>query len=122
MSRIAPNFGRVAYDEHVSAVADEPTEAPENVQGLRRDATMLIVVSTAIAFVFPALGAGGAIAGVLWLMATKPATVATSNMASDIRAGDRGGGCFWYVATLAIGAVAFVLGLFILGAFAMAGR
>lgn len=118
MSRIAPNFGRTAYEP----AADDEQNVPENVAGLRRGATGLIVVSTLIAFVAPPLGAGGVIAGLLWLLATKPATVATNNMASDIRSGDRAGGCFWYVATCAVGVVAFVLGLAVIAAFAMAGR
>lgn len=121
MSRIAPNFGRTVYTEPVTD-DDEPVTVPENVQGVRFDATMLIVVSTGIGFWFAPLGAGGVIAGLLWLLATKPATVTTGNMASDIRAGDRAGGCFWYVATCIVGAVAFVLGLAVIAAFAMAGR
>ena len=121
MSKVAPNFGRHVYTGPVT-VADDEKIAPENVQGLRRDATMLIVVSTAIAFVFPPLGAGGVIAGMLWLLVTKPATVTTNRMASDIRTGDRAGGCFWYVATCIVGAVSFVLGLAVIAAFAMAGR
>ena len=120
MSRIASNFGRTVYSAPASA--DDEQSVHENVQGLRRDATTLIVVSTLIAFVAPPLGAGGVLAGLLWLLATKPATVTTNNMASDIRAGDRAGGCFWYVATLLVGAVAFVAGLAVIGAFAMAGR
>ena len=119
MSRISPNFGRTVYEP---ITVDDEKIVPENVQGLRRDATMLIVVSTLIAFVAPPLGAGGVIAGLLWLLASKPATVATNNMASDIRAGDRAGGCFWYMATCIIGVVAFGLGLAVLGAFAMGGR
>lgn len=118
MSRIAPNFGRNVYEP----VADDEQNVPENVAGLRRDATMLIVVSTAIALVALPLGAGGVIWGLLWLLASAPATVTNSNMVDSKRAGDRGGGCVWYAATVVIGLVAFVLGLFVLGAFAMAGR
>ena len=121
MSRIAPNFGRTV-DNAPAAADDDAQNVPENVAGLRRDATVLIVVSTLIAFVAPPLGAGGVIAGLLWLLASAPATVTTNNMAADIRAGDRAGGCFWYVATLLIGVVVFGLGLAVLGAFAMAGR
>lgn len=119
MSRIAPNFGRTVYTEPVTD--DDAQNVPENVAGLRRGATGLIVVSTLIAFVAPPLGAGGIIWGLLWLLASAPATVTTNNTESSKRAGDRAGGCGWYVATLLVGAVAFVAGLFILGALAMAG-
>ena len=121
MSQVSPNFGRNVYTEPVTVADDEQT-VPENVKQMKFDATMLVVVSTAIAFVFPPLGAGGVIAGMLWLLVTKPATVTTNRMASDIRTGDRAGGCFWYVATCIVGAVSFVLGLAVIAAFAMAGR
>jgi len=119
MSRIAPNFGRTVYTEPVTD--DDAQNVPENVAGLRRGATGLIVVSTLIAFGAAPLGAGGIICGLLWLLASAPATVTTNNTESSKRAGDRAGGCGWYVATLLVGAVAFVAGLFILGALAMAG-
>ena len=119
MTKIAPNFGRTVYTAPVVADDDEPATVPANVQGLRRGATGLIVLSTLIAFVAPPIGAGGIIWGLLWLLATKPATVTTHAMASDCHRGDRVGGCGWYVMTMAIGLVAFVAGLTILGAFAM---
>ena len=120
MSKIAPNFGRTTYTEPVAV--EDTQNVPENVAGLRFDATALIVVSSLIAFVAPPLGAGGIIWGLLWLLASAPATVTTNHMASELRAGDKAGGCGWYVATLLIGAVAFGLGLAVIAAMAMAGR
>jgi len=119
MGKVAPNFGRTVYEP---VAADDKQNVPENVQGVRRDATGLIVVSAIIGCWFPPLGAGGVLAGLLWLLATKPATVTTNNMASELRAGDRVGGCFWYVATCIVGVVAFVAGLAVIAAFAMGGR
>ena len=99
MSQVSPNFGRNVY-EPVIVADDDPVTVPENVQGLRRGATGLIVLSTLIAFVAPPIGAGGIIWGLLWLLATKPATVTTHAMASDCHRGDRVGGCGWYVVTI----------------------
>jgi len=119
MGKVAPNFGRTVYEP---VAADDKQNVPENVQGVRRDATGLIVVSAIIGCWFPPLGAGGVIAGLLWLLASKPATVATNNMANAIRSGDQAGGCFWHMVTGLLGVVAFGLGLAVLGALAMAGR
>lgn len=124
MSSIAPNFGRIAYDEHARAAADEDDEqsVPDNIRGLRFDASMLIVVATIIGCWFPPLGLGGIGAGVLYLLASRPATTTTGNMDRNITRHNRLGGCFWLLMTCAIVAVAFLLGLGFLGIVAEAGR
>lgn len=122
MSQIAPNFGRTVYEPVAAATPADDESVPDNIRGLRFDAKAMIVVSAIIGCWFLPLGLGGIGAGVLYLLASKPATTTTNNMASDIRTGDRAGGCFWYMVTGLLGVVAFVLGLAVIAAFAMAGR
>ena len=120
MSQIAPNFGRTVYSEPVTVAADE--NVPDNIKGLRFDAKALIVVSAIIGCWFPPLGLGGIGAGVLYLLASKPATTTTGNMDANIKRHNRLGGCFWALVTCAVVAVAFLLGLGFLVTVAEAGR
>ena len=124
MSRIASNFGRLEYDAHAAAVtaaaADE--DVPDNVAGLQFDAKALIVVSAIIGCWFPPLGLGGIGAGLLYLLASKPATTTTGNMDANIKRHNRAGGCFWLLITCVIGAIAFLAGLAFLATVAEAGR
>jgi len=129
MSRIASNFGRLEYDAHAAAlagavapVAAADENVPNNVQKLRFDAKALIVVSAIIGCWFPPLGLGGIGAGVLYLLASKPATTTTGNMDTAIKHHNRLGGCFWALVTCTIGVVAFVLGLAFLAVMADGGR
>lgn len=124
MSRVAANFGRLEYDAHAAAVtaaaADE--HVPDNIRGIRFDAKALIVVSAIIGCWFPPLGLGGIGAGVLYLLASKPATTTTVKMDANIKRHNRLGGCFWALVTCCIGAIAFVAGLAFLGVMANGGR
>lgn len=129
MSRLASNFGRLEYDAHAAAmagavapVADADENVPDNVQGLRFDAKALIVVSAIIGCWFPPLGLGGIGAGVLYLLASAPATTTTVKMDTNITRHNRFGGCFWALVTCAIGAVAFIAGLAFLVTVANGGR
>lgn len=120
MTKIAPNFGRTVYAP--VTVADDDVNVPDNVQGLRFDASMLIVASAIIGCWVPVLGLGGIGAGVLYLLASAPAVTTTGNMDANIARHNRLGGCFWLLVTCAIGAVAFLGGLAFLGVMADAGR
>lgn len=129
MSRVASNFGRLEYDAHAAAlagavapVAAADKSVPDNVQGLRFDAKALIVVSAIIGCWIPVLGLGGIGAGVLYLLASAPATTTTVNMDASIQRKSRLGGCFWLMMTCVIGLLAFILGLAFLGVVAEAGR
>lgn len=125
MSRIASNFGRLEYDAHAAAVVaddDADRNVPDNIRGLRFDAKALILVSAIIGCWVPPLGMGGIGAGVLYLLASKPATTTTVKMDANIKRHDGLGGCFWLLVTCAIGLVAFVAGLAFLGVVAEAGR
>lgn len=129
MSRIASNFGRIEYDAHAAALAgavagaaQDDENVPDNVRGLRFDAKVLIVVSAIIGCWFPPIGLGGIGAGMLYLLASEPATTTTGNMDTAIKHHNGLGGCFWALVTCAVVAVAFVLGLAFLGVVAEAGR
>lgn len=129
MSRIASNFGRLEYDAHAAALAgagavadDADQNVPDNVAGLRFGAKALIVVSAIIGCWFPPLGLGGIGAGVLYLMASKPATTTTGNMDQSIARHSRLGGCFWALVTCCIGVAAFIAGLAFLATMANGGR
>ncbi len=122
MSQIAPNFGRTVYEPVAVATAGEDENVPDNIRGLRFDAKALILVSAIIGCWFLPLGLGGIGAGVLYLMASKPAATTTGNMDRSIERKSRAGGCFWLLVTCAVGAVAFVSGLAFLSIVAEAGR
>lgn len=114
MSRIAPNFGRTVYEPVTENV-------PENIAGLHRGATALLLLSICICVVYLPAGIVGIVSALLWMAATKPAAVATRAMETALAKGDRVGGCGWYAATLLIGLVVFALVL-MLAVLAMAGQ
>ena len=114
MSRIAPNFGRTVYEPVTENV-------PENIAGLRLGAMALLLLSIGICVVYLPAGIVGIVSALLWMAATKPATVTTHAMEAALDNGDKSGGCGWYVATLLVGLVVFALVLMLAGA-TMAGQ
>jgi hypothetical protein len=90
-------------------------DVPENIQGLRRGASMLIVLSILISFKEPYIGIGGIIAGVLWLLASKPATITSQKSYQE-------GSRFWLAITYLLSVVAFVLGVAVLSVLAGGGH
>lgn len=117
MSRIAPNFGRTAYEP---ATTDKQS-VPENAQGLRGGGVALLILSIGICVAYLPAGIVGIISALLWLAASKPAAGATRAMEAALEEGDKAGGCGWYVATLLVGLVVFALVLMMAG-LAMAGQ
>ena len=117
MSRIAPNFGRTAYEP----AATDKQSVPENAQGLRRGGVALLLLSICICVVYLPAGIVGIVSALLWMAASKPAAVTTRAMETALENGDKASGCGWYVATLLVGLVVFALVLLMAG-LAMAGQ
>lgn len=83
----------------------------ENVQGLRRGAMGLLVLSIIICFAYAPAGVAGIILSLLWGLSAKPAAITTTRMEAAVESGDNGMGCFWSIVTVGIGLVVFLLGI-----------